>query len=106
MNKYYHWDIEIEDSYQDILDSDNQADKARREVFMSKILRNINDDFAPKLKMLDHYLFTSDTQTAATNEHNKKMRQNAFRKQFKRELKNIAQMLPNNHPLKMRINSL
>jgi len=86
--------------------STDEIDRANREVFISKVIDRMNNRFAPQLNEIDKYLYTSDAQTRATNMHNDKMKRDVFRKNVIMEMKNLSRLLPENHPVRMRINYL
>lgn len=71
-----------------------------------KIVKRVGDKLTPVLSQMDEIVSYSDAQTKATNEHHKKQRKDMFRKEVEKELKFMARNLPNNHPIKTRIDNL
>lgn len=83
-----------------------EADKANREVLITRVIGRLNNKIDPVITEMDKYLFHSGAQTYATNQHNEKLKDDVYRKQVIMGLQNLAKMLPGNHPVRLRIENL
>jgi hypothetical protein len=77
-----------------------------REMLVDDIVKNLTQRLLPRLKKMDKRLKYAANQAKATDEHNIIMERNLFRQDVIGELKHLSQLLPSNHPVRRRINSL
>jgi len=78
----------------------------KRTEMVEEIVKNLTDKLLPRLKKIDKRLKLAQAQSQATNEHNILMERALFRQQVIDELKWLSQLLPANHPVRLRINGL
>jgi len=85
--------------------SNNSFEEMKRQQLLAKINKRLSRQFDEPIRDIDRYLFVESAQTTATNEHNKLKNKRDFRHNTLIGLRQLAQLLPPNHPVRIRIES-